>query len=68
MTEDQPTLWGRIPPYQRHSPTSRAAAASKVPDVSGERGRVLAWLQTFGAATDERLQEALPMGANTASR
>jgi hypothetical protein len=55
------------PPCQRHSVTSREAADAIKPDASELRRRVLAYLRGRGedGATDEEIQEGLPMAQNT---
>lgn len=54
-------------PYQRHSRTSRAAAASIEPKTGTKRAVVLAFLRGRGraGATDEEMQREIPMGPNT---
>lgn len=54
-------------PYQRHSRTSRAAAASIEPKTGTKRAIVLAFLRGRGpaGATDDEMQREIPMGANT---
>lgn len=55
------------PPFQRHSTTSREAAASKVETAPTERGRVLAFLRACGivGATDDQMQIMLEMNPST---
>lgn len=54
-------------PYQRHSRTSAAAAQNIEPKTGTKRALVLAFLRGRGAAgaTDEEMQQQIPMGANT---
>jgi hypothetical protein len=54
-------------PYQRHSATSKAAALSAEPTAGTKRAVALAFLRGRGAAgaTDEEMQEHIPLGANT---
>lgn len=54
-------------PYQRHSATSRAAAAGIAPKAGTKRAQVLDFLREQGAAgaTDEEMQRGIPMSANT---
>lgn len=56
-----------IPPYQRHSETSRLAALSKVADAKGEQARVYRWLRSMGeaGATDQEIQRALGIPEST---
>lgn len=54
------------PPAQRHSPTSRDAAAQIAPRAGTLRAAVLAALKDApGGLTDEELQTLLNMGAST---
>jgi hypothetical protein len=55
------------PPAQRHSKTSRAAAASLTPaKLTGDRLRIYRYLRTRpDGATDEEIAAALAMGENT---
>ena len=57
----------RRAPAQRHSATSRAAAASIEPTAGTKRAIVLAFLRGCGAAgaTDDQMQAGIPMSANT---
>lgn len=52
-------------PYQSHSVTSKDAAESIIPKAGTLRKRVLDYLTAFGPATDEEIQLALGMNANT---
>lgn len=56
-----------VPPYQRHSETSRAAAESKKDAAPTEKARVLAFLRERGpqGATDEEMQLHLRMPSST---
>lgn len=54
-------------PFQRHSPTSAAAAAAVEPRTGTGRAVILAYMrgrESLGA-TDEQMQESIPLGANT---
>lgn len=55
------------PPYQRHSATSRAAAAEAHPAADTQRGRILSYLRGAGGvgATDEQIQEHLNLNPST---
>lgn len=55
------------PPEQAHSPTSRAAARAVAPAAGTLRARVLAHVRACGGAgaTDEEIQQATGMPANT---
>ena len=55
------------PPSQKHSPTSREAAEAVKPKRLTLRAQVYRYLVDCGArgATDEEMQDALSMGANT---
>lgn len=57
----------RRPPFQRHSPTSRAAAAGIEPVAGTRRAAVLSFLRAMGprGATDEEMQAQIPMVPNT---
>lgn len=54
-------------PYQRHSATSRAAAASIEPKAGTKRAKVLEYIRSCSAqgATDEEMQQCIPMSPNT---
>jgi transcription initiation factor IIE alpha subunit len=60
-------LFIKAPPAQRHSETSRAAAASLTPaKLTGDRLRIYRYLRTRpDGATDEEIAAALTMNANT---
>lgn len=62
LFEDDPQT-----PYQPHSATSRAAAERIAPLAHTKRGQVLDYLAGCGehGATDEEMQGAIPMPANT---
>ncbi len=66
---DQARLWGNdgLPPYQRHSDTSRTAAVAVEPKAGTLRAIVLAWLRNRGddGGTDEEMQVGIPMDGNT---
>lgn len=61
---DHPPYNGE-PPSQRHSDTSRAAAASIKGKVRDQHRLILGYLATAGGSTDEQLQRGLKMPANT---
>lgn len=52
-------------PFQRHSPTSRASAVEIDPTTATLREQVFTYLAAHGPMTDEGVQEALGMNANT---
>jgi hypothetical protein len=56
-----------LPPYQRHSDTSREAAELIEPDAATLRGQVLAHIRGCGdkGATDDEVQVALGMNPST---
>ncbi len=56
----------RAAPYQRHSPTSKAAAEDVEPRTGTQRALVLSFLRGRGVtgATDEEMQNCIPMSAN----
>jgi len=56
-----------LPPFQRHSNTSRLAAIEALPFAATARGKVLQFIASKGAygATDEEIQDGLRMRANT---
>jgi hypothetical protein len=60
-------LFLKAPPGQRHSGTSRAAAALQTPaKLTGDRLRIFAYLKSRpDGATDEEIAAALAMGENT---
>ena len=60
-------LFLKPPPAQRHSETSRAAAASLTPaKLTGDRLRIYRYLRSRpDGATDEEIAAALAMNANT---
>lgn len=59
------TLFDLIPPYQRHSETSRAAAVEAAPHMATDRERVAAYLRRHGPATDEQIARDLAMNPST---
>jgi hypothetical protein len=61
------TIAEPAPPYQAHSPTSRAAAAAILPHAGTERSRVLAYIRGHGTigATDDECQVMLGMNPST---
>ena len=60
LTDIQPA------PYQRHSATSRSAAAGIEPKAGTKRAQVLAFLRDHPeGATDEEMQQFIPMSPNT---
>lgn len=55
-----------VPPFQAHSPTSRAAAASVVDDLGRMQRLVLECLRLHpDGLTDEQMQRLLGMNPNT---
>jgi hypothetical protein len=58
-------LFGGEPPSQRHSKTSRAAAAAIKQKIGPMHVVVLYYLYGCGGATDEEMQAGIPMSANT---
>ena len=54
-----------IAPYVRGSETSRAAAESISPHITPLQQKVMDYLREHGPATDEEMQEGIPLGANT---
>ena len=56
-----------VPPYQRHSPTSRASALRVAPGVSTLRLQVLTFIRESGTmgATDDEMQVTLSMDPST---
>jgi hypothetical protein len=67
---DQRDLFGNLPyggepPSQRHSDTSRAAAAQIKKRIGPLHHQLIAFLHNVGGATDEEMQTGIPMAANT---
>lgn len=62
---DQPDLLDWTPPYQKHSPTSRAAAEAIKPKIGPLHRAIMEHLRAFGGSTDEELQENLIIAQNT---
>lgn len=60
-------VFGSRPPVlaQVDSETSVDAAIANMPNRSGQRERVLAYLQEWGPATDEQIQDALGLEGST---
>lgn len=54
-----------LPAHQRHSPTSKAAAASIKPRIGPLHRLILRRLQDCGNMTDEEMQVEMGMSANT---
>ena len=52
-------------PYQSHSATSRAAAATWGGRTRAAHARIIAHLTAHESATDEEMQDALEMAPNT---
>ena len=52
-------------PYQRHSPTSKAAAKEIEFSHRSLKFRLLNWLYVYGPATDLEMQEKIPMNPST---
>lgn len=65
--DGQGDLFGGLPPFERDSETSRAAALSQIGVTGKMRTRVLKLLREYGAAglIDEQIGEILDMGLNT---
>jgi hypothetical protein len=63
--DDQYDLFGGEPPSQRHSDTSRAAAAGIKHRIGPLHLKVIAFLSGRAGATDEEMQLEIPMPANT---
>ena len=63
----QPKLPFGLPPFQRHSETSREASISIYPRVGTQRRIVLDYLRQRGdlGATDDEMQVALDMNPST---
>ena len=63
----QPSLYDRLPPFRRHSDTSRLAAVDIYPRTGTLRRKVLDFIcgQGWSGATDEEMQIALGMSGNT---
>lgn len=59
------SLFDLVPPYQRHSGTSRQAAVEAAPLVAGDRERVASFLRIHGPATDEQIACALGLNPST---
>jgi hypothetical protein len=57
-------LWNQAPAV-RHSETSKAAAEDIQQCAGTLRAKVLGYLKASGPASDEAMQRALHMGANT---
>jgi len=57
-------FYGGEPPAQSHSATSRAAASSIAPRIGALHRTIIAWLREH-PSTDEQIQDALDMPANT---
>ena len=51
-------------PYQKHSETSKAAADEIKPSAGTQRHTLYGWLYEHGPATDEQMQDGIPMTAN----
>lgn len=52
-------------PHQRHSPTSCAAADRVAPKAGTKRAQVLDYIRSCSGATDEEMQQCIPMSPNT---
>lgn len=65
---DLPLFAAAKPPAQAHSETSRQAAVAIAPTSGTLRAKVLAFIQTRGAAgaTDEEIAQALGLNPSTA--
>jgi len=66
MSDDQYNLYGGLPPHQRRSPTSRAAAIQMLPTAGTKRRLVYDFLLSSAkyGGTDEQMQVALQMPGN----
>lgn len=63
---DSYTLYDGRPPAQKHSETSRAAASRIRKRIGPLHREIIAFLtSTVRGATDEEMQAAIPMAANT---
>lgn len=60
-----PPVRERLPPHQRHSTTSRQAAAKIAPSCNELQARVLAFIRAHGGATDNEIQDGLEMNPST---
>lgn len=58
-------LFGGEPPSQRHSETSRAAAAAIKQRIGPLHLKLIKYLRGRDGATDEEMQADIPMPANT---
>ncbi len=66
MLIEEMYLFEPDPPYQRHSPTSRAAAEAIKPKMREQHRRVLAALRRCGPMTDQEIARATGMSENSA--
>jgi hypothetical protein len=62
--DDYESPYGDLPPHQRHSETSKAAAESMRYKIGPLHRRIMEFLRLKGA-TDEAMQIALDMNPNT---
>ena len=68
MTHDLFPQFDSLPAHQKHSPTSKAAAEAIKPRIGPMHEkilRVLRMMDEWNGATDEQMQNALKMPANT---
>lgn len=63
----QEESYGGIPPYQKHSKTSKAASLSSIPSVGTKRARVLELIcqARQNGQTDDELMSLTGWGGNT---
>ena len=54
-----------LPPFQRHSETSREAALAKLPTASSQRERVYHFLQDHGPCTAQELSAWLDLSGDS---
>lgn len=54
-----------LPPYQRHSETSRAAAESVTSTLNDKERRVLRWFADYGPGTDDDVERDTGIRGNT---
>src|SRR5688572_4929461 len=63
--QPRPEIFRDDPPYQRHSPTSAAAAQEVAPDTNRLRRIVLEAIRTNGGLTDEQGMDATGLEGST---
>ena len=69
MLSPDPAPYGGVPPYERESDTSRAAAFSKIPTAPTNRTEVYRFIRRHGShgATDDEIERGLALRHQTAS-